>query len=271
MKTALKLLIVQNNAIIANREANFKNVLKLLEPFEGSNPDLIILPELWNVGWYCKAYPEVAEDSDTSETINFLRELAVSFNSNVLGGSYVRRDSKTELRNTCPVINRQGSLIASYDKMHLYTHLGADESKYATVGANPIIAKTDVANIGLSICYDIRFPELFRKYTFGGADILVNMAAWPKSRKNHWVTLQKARAIENQSFMIAVSQTGKITDNEYNLGHSMVINPYGETVASLQEEEAVLSCEIDLEEMQKLRTKIPTLLDVQEKYKFLEE
>ncbi len=271
MKSDLKILIVQNNAVIADRKANFEKVSALLKPYENLSPDLIVLPELWASGWHCPAYPQVAEEDKNSEILNFLKNIAVTFKSNVIGGSYVRKLDDGQLRNTCPVFDRNGKLVAQYDKMHLYTHLGADEGKYASEGQNPVIVQTDIGRIGLSICYDIRFPELFRKYSLNGADILVNVAAWPKSRKNHWVTLQKARAIENQSFMIAVSQTGIIKDNEYNLGNSMVITPYGDIIGSLNEEETVLECEINLEEMLSLRIKIPTLLDVHSQYKFMEE
>lgn len=271
MENSIKILIVQNSAVIAEREQNFKKVSELLQPYENTSPDLIVLPELWNAGWFCSSYPNVAEENGFGETVSYLSNMAIRFNSNVVGGSYVRKHSDSELRNTCPVFNRNGELIAQYDKMHLYSHLGANEGNYATVGNNPVIASTDIGNLGISICYDIRFPELFRKYSLNGADILINMAAWPKTRENHWTTLQKARAIENQSFMIAVSQTGKITNDEYNLGHSMVISPYGDIIASLNDEEAVLECEINLEEMHKLRDKIPTLLDVQKKYEFSEE
>lgn len=271
MKSAIKILIVQNNAIIADRKANFERVSQLLKPYEDKNPDLIILPELWNSGWYCVSYPEVAETDDNSQTLEFLSNLAKKFNSNIIGGSYVRKLSDNQLRNTCPVFDRSGNLIAQYDKMHLYSHLGADEGKYASAGNNPVIAQTDIGKIGLTVCYDIRFPELFRKYSLGGADLLVNVAAWPKTRKNHWITLQKARAIENQSFMIAVSQTGKIKEDEYNLGYSMLISPYGEVIASLEEEEIVLECEINFDEMKELRKKIPTLMDIHSQYEFMEE
>lgn len=270
MKNRIKILIVQNEAVVANREENFKKVSELLKPYENSKPDLIVLPELWTVGWHCREYPKMAESDTDSETLSYLSRLAKKFNSNVVGGSYVRKHSESELRNTCPVFDRKGNLIAQYDKMHLYSYLGADEEKYATAGLNPVIASTDIGRLGLTICYDIRFPEIFRKYALGGADILLNLAVWAKSKKNHWITLQKARAIENQTFMIAVSQTGK-TGEDDNIGNSMVIGPYGDIIASLGEEEAVLECEINLEEMKSLREKISTLQDVQKKYEFLEE
>ena len=96
--------------------------------------------------------------------------------------------------------------------------------------------------------------------------MLVNVAAWPKSRKLHWETLSRARAIENQSFMIAVSQTGEIQNGIYNLGHSAVLSPLGETIAALNDEEAVLTAEIDFDEMKKLRSNVKTLSDKHEKY-----
>ncbi len=271
MNNHIKILVVQNNAEIANRKANFDKILSLLTPYLGKKIDLIVLPELWSSGWYCVSYPQVAELNQDGEVLSFLSSLAKNFNANVVGGSYVRKEQDGPLKNTSPVFDRDGNLIAQYDKMHLYSHLGADEGKYAQRGEHPVIATTDVAKLGLTICYDIRFPELFRKYSLNGAQILVNVAAWPKTRKNHWVTLQKARTIENQSFVIAASQTGHIKNDEYNLGYSMVISPYGEVIASLEEEEAVLECDINLEEMVELREKVPTLFDIHSQYKFMEE
>ncbi len=150
--------------------------------------------------------------------------------------------------------------------MHLYSYLGDTENLNSVRGETPVIANTDIGKIGLTVCYEIRFPEIYRCYAYGGADILVNVAAWPKSRKLHWETLTRARAIENQSFMIAVSQTGEIQNGVYNLGHSAVLSPLGETIASLNDEEAVFTAEFDLYEMKNLRENVKTLSDKHEKY-----
>lgn len=270
MENKIKVLIVQNCSVIGDKTANFKKVEELLEPYKNVGADLIVLPELWAVGWYCKSFPQSAEAEENSLTLDFLSQVAKKFSSNVVGGSYVKKYQDGKLTNSCPVFNREGELIAQYEKMHLFSHFGADEGKFASRGSKPVIAYTDVANLGLTICYDIRFPELFRIYAYNGADILINMAAWPKTRKNHWVTLQKARAIENQSFVIAVSQTGLIVDDEYNLGHSMIISPYGDVMAELGEEETVLEFEINLDEMKSLRDKFPILADKSDNYCNLE-
>ncbi len=262
----VKVLIVQMQSVLGDKEANFDKITNLLKSHKKDSPDLIILPELFATGWFCDIYSKVAEKIEDSKTVEFLKNIAVNFNSNVIGGSFVRKDDQGLIKNTCPVLNRNGDLIATYDKMHLYSYLGDTENLNSTRGETPVIVQTDVGKIGLSICYDIRFPEIYRCYAFGGADILVNVAAWPKTRKLHWQTLTTARAIENQSFMIAVSQTGEIQNGIYNLGYSAVYSPLGGTIASLEDEEAVLSAEFDLEEMKNLRQTVKTLSDKHNNY-----
>lgn len=262
----MKVLIVQMQSVLGDKDANFAKIDKLLSGKESYRPDLIILPELFATGWFCDIYAKVAEEIDNSKTLKFLSDIAKNFHSNVIGGSFVRKAENGDIKNTCPVFDRNGDLIATYDKMHLYSYLGDTENLNSVKGQKPVIAQTDIGKIGLTICYDIRFPEIYRCYAYGGADLLVNVAAWPKSRKLHWETLSRARAIENQSFMIAVSQTGEIQNGVYNLGHSAVLSPLGETIASLDDEEAVLTAEIDLEEMKKLRNVVKTLSDKHEKY-----
>ena len=145
--------------------------------------------------------------------------------------------------------------------MHLFQHYGDGEADFNTIGKKPVMFELEGIKIGISICYDIRFPELFRAYSLNGAKILVNMAAWPKSRPHHWNTLQRARAIENQSFMIAVSQCGKIENDSYNYGHSQIISPFGEIVCSMGEEEGAILQKINTDEVDELRKNVPTLKD----------
>ena len=108
------------------------------------------------------------------------------------------------------------------------------------------MVELDGIKIGLTICYDIRFPEIYRAYRKAGADILVNMAAWPKSRKIHWDTLTRARAIENQTYMVALTQTGLLADGVENLGHSMIIDYDGNILDEIEEKEGGIYAEINL-------------------------
>ena len=257
----LKILLVQNSAIIGNKKATFNNVETLLEQYEEEKPDLIIFPEVWSIGWYCKNFQAEAEEIENSETISFLKNVALNFNSTVIGGSFICKHPNNVYKNTCPVIDKAGKLVTTYDKMHLFSHIGSEENKFVTTGDELKILNLNGTKIGLSICYDIRFPELYREYSKHGVEVLVNMAAWSNKKPKHWAVMHKARAIENQCFMITVDQTGKIVDDEYNLGHSMIIDPWGETEEMLHEEEACLLYEIDTYKAKNLRQNFPLLKD----------
>lgn len=249
----IKILIVQNSPIINQKESNLKEVERMLEPYNGEKFDIVVLPELFAIGWYPDAFVENAESINQSVTLKFLETVSKRFNSYVIGGSFVLKESEGTLRNACPVLNRDGSLIDYYSKIHLFSHFIYNEGKDLTSGERGLIVKTDFGNIGISICYDIRFPELFRAYAYSGVDMMVEVAAWPKYRQNHWETLSKARAIENQSFMISVSQSGHIIDEEWNLGHSMVVAPYGEVLCQTGFDACTQVVELDLDEARKLK------------------
>lgn len=257
----LKVLLVQNSAIIGNKSATFNNVQSLLDKYTKEKPDFIIFPEVWSVGWYCKNFHKESETIENSVTINFLKEIAQSFNSNVIGGSLILQRDTYKYTNTCPVISKKGKLLTTYDKMHLFSHKGSEENKYIKTGDELTIVNYKGTKIGLSICYDIRFPELFREYSRHGVEVFVNMAAWSNKKLEHWQIMHRARAIENQCYMITVDQTGKISENEYNLGYSMVINPWGDIEESLQSEEAGLLYEFETKKVSQLRKDFPLISD----------
>ena len=260
----LKVLLVQNSAIIGNKKATFNNVDTLLEKYKDKHPDLIIFPEVWSIGWYCKNFQKEAEDVLNGETISFLKNVAINFNSNVIGGTFITKQNSC-YKNTCPIIDKRGKLIDTYDKMHLFSHKGSEENKFVTTGDKLKIINIGQTKIGLSICYDIRFPELFREYSKNGIEIFINMAAWSYKKPEHWQIMHQARAIENQCYMITVDQTGKIEDDEYNLGHSMIIDPWGKIEAMLQSEEDCLFHEIDTQKVKDLRENFPLLYDRRDK------
>lgn len=271
----MEVIAVQNRAFIGfddnsqncidTKKKNFEKVLNLLKDFKCKSADIIILPELFATGWYPQIYPKTFETMDNSPTIDFLSTLAKEFNSNIVGGSFVLK-TEDGLKNTCPVLNRKGELIAKYEKMHLFSHYEQGESTFAKSGEKGVIVKTDVGNLGISICYDIRFPELHRAYTLNGADILINVSAWPKTRLHHYQTLVRARAVENQIFSVGVTQTGLITENEFNSGYSLAVNPFGDIIKTTDENEGAFSFQIDLKEEQNLREKVPTLRDIKKYY-----
>lgn len=259
--TKFNVLVVQNNAILGNKEANFNNIEKIIESYKNQKIDILVLPELFAIGWKCPIFIQCAEEDKQSITSDFLKSLALDYNCYVFGGSYIRKAQDGKLYNTCKIYSPDGKNIAQYDKMHLFQHYGDGEADYNTIGKKPLLIEIEGIKFGISICYDIRFPELFRTYSQNDAKILVNMAAWPKSRPHHWQVLQRARAIENQAFVIAVSQCGKIEKENYNYGHSMIITPFGDIAQNLEEEEGAFLYTIDTDEVDELREKVPTLKD----------
>ncbi len=266
----IKILLVQLETIAGDIEKNINKVNYLLEQSNYHSADLIILPELWTTGWDCPNFNKYSEELFKSRTFNFLKNLAIKFNSNIIGGSAIIHKNGEKDRNTCIIFDRKGNFITTYDKFHLFSHRGQSEGTYLEEGKTPVIVNTDIGKIGISICYDIRFPELFRLYTFKGADFIVNMAAWPKQYTDEYVTLSKARAIENQTYFVSCCLTGHINQTFSFSGHSFVTDYKGNVIASLNEEEKVLEAEINLDDMREYRKQMPILSDTKENYKILE-
>ena len=195
----------------------------------------------------------------------FLSNLAKTNNINIIGGSTIVNDNNSYY-NMCPVFDRTGNLIAKYSKMHLYSYYGCDEDRYISSGDGPVLVELDGVKFGLTICYDIRFPEIYRAYAKAGADVLVNCAAWGSKKALQWDVMTKCRAIENQCYMVALTQTGAIENNEFNLGESRIIDYKGEELSLIIGEEGIVCANINLEDMYKFRQKSPTLDDIKEDY-----
>lgn len=264
-KNSLKILAIQMSSKIGDKKANFKNVQDLIATNAFYNPDVIVLPEVWTVGWKPAIFESSAEELESSDTIEFLSKIAKKYNTTVIGGSFITKRGKCYY-NTCPVINRQGELIETYDKVHLFSYYGCDEGTFIEDGKCPVMVEIDGVKIGLTICYDIRFPEIYRAYAKAGADVLVNMAAWPLSRAIHWEALTKARAIENQCHMVALTQSGHIEGQEWNLGHSRIIDYKGDVLSEVEEGKGAMFAELKFKEMYEFRKKCTVLLDIHDTY-----
>ena len=267
----VKILIVQSEAVCGDIDANIYNVDNLLKNSANKTADIIILPELWSMGWDCPNFEKYAEDINNSKVVKFLKKIAIEYKSNVIGGSSILRKNDEKIRNTCIITDRQGEIITTYDKFHLFSLRGQSEGSYLEEGDSPVIADTDIGKIGISTCYDIRFPEMFRLYAFNNTDIMVNMAAWPLDFAEEYKILSRARAIENQTYFINASLTGKINDNFLFAGNSMIIDFHGKIIDSLEREEKVLTSFIDLGTMKEYREQMPILNDTKKKYQISEK
>lgn len=216
---------------------------------------LVVLPELWTTG-------VALRDASTQntpgrfDTVAAMRDLARA-NRVAVAGSAMLGDGDA-FYNVLLLIDAQGETLATYRKLHLFTPM--DEHCFIQSGTEVVVCDAPWGRTGLAVCYDLRFPELFRGLTDRGARLMLLPAEWPHPRLEHWQVLTRARAIENQCFFVAANATG--SQGRYQFcGHSAVIDPWGVAVAEAGEEETVLTASIDLAEVECVRERFPALKD----------
>ncbi|WP_431772056.1 carbon-nitrogen family hydrolase [Streptomyces cucumeris] len=221
--------------------------------------DLVVLPELWTLGAF--AYDSFVSGAEPLDGPTARAMAAAARDAGVWlhAGSLVERAPDGTLYNTALVFSPDGALVSTYRKIHLF---GFDEGEAVMMGAGQDIVTTGPrdATLGLAICYDLRFPELFRLLTEAGAKVLVIPAGWPARRREHWRLLNRARAVENQAYVLGCCSTGTHAGVE-QAGHSIVVDPWGEVIAEAGTAEEVLTVELDLGRVDQVRTDLPVLRD----------
>ena len=220
-------------------------------------PDVLVLPETWNTGFFPRENLQALCDRDGSRVKQVFGALAERYQVNIVAGS-VSNVRGGKVYNTAMVFDRTGACIASYDKTHLFTPMGEDN--YYTPGDRLCTFVLDGVKCGLIICYDVRFPELTRSLTVPGLDMLFVVSQWPKVRTFHLRSLTTARAIENQMFLVCCNSCGTAGQTVYG-GNSAIIDPWGETVALAGETEEILTADCDLQILTNIRGSIPVFRD----------
>ena len=265
-KKRLNISAIQMCSKIGDKFANFNTIQNLVMRDIKQDVDLIVLPEVWTVGWSPKHFRESAENINNSETIEFLSDIAKQCNTWIAGGSFIT-EKEGHYYNTCPVLNREGKLVALYSKNHLYSYYGCDEGKFVETGNNPVMVDIEGVKTGLTICYDIRFPEIYRAYRKAGADLFINCAAWGLNKPVPWECMTRCRAVENQTYIVALTQSGYIENNEWNLGYSRIIDYKGETISEIKDQkEGAFSACIDFSPMYEFRNKCTCINDIKKSY-----
>lgn len=225
-----------------------------------SGADLVVLPELWPVGAF--AYQEFENEAETPDgpTFRVMAEAAKDAGVWLHAGSVVEKAADGTLYNTSLVISPTGGLAAAYRKIHRF---GFDKGEAVMMGAGRDLVTVAVPGrltLGLATCYDLRFPELFRGLTDAGAQALVIPAGWPARRRDHWTLLARARAVENQAYVLACGTAGTHAGVE-QAGHSIVVDPWGETLAEAGPGEEVLTVDLDPAKVESTREVFPALKD----------
>jgi len=222
--------------------------------------DVVVLPELWHVGAFNIPAVQEHAESASGPLVTQMRECAASNGIWLHAGSFAERDIAGNLYNTSVLVDPNGEVIATYRKVHLFG-FDSGEAAVLTGGSEVVVASTVLGTTGLSTCYDLRFPELFRLLGKSGATTVVMSSGWPLSRIDAWDVLVRARAIENQCWVIACNQIGVQGDVELG-GHSQVVNPLGQVVAKAGSTECILYAEVDPEMPLRIRSEFPVLRDI---------
>jgi predicted amidohydrolase len=256
MTQPLRIAILQMDIAFGDPVANRATAREWIARAMEQETDLIVLPEMWNTGYSLTNITEIA-DRAGAETIELMSALAKQYNVNILAGSVADlRDG--DVYNTTYLFNRQGDVVGDYSKIHLFRLM--DEEKYLQAGDRVGLFELEGLKLGSMICYDIRFPELARTLSLGGAQILFLPAEWPHPRLNHWRHLQIARAIENQMFVVSTNRVGKAGETEF-FGHSMVIDPWGEILLETDDQAGIHHVTVDLSVVPEIRSRIPIFED----------
>ncbi|AUJ55593.1 carbon-nitrogen family hydrolase [Staphylococcus aureus] len=255
----MKVQIYQLPIIFGDSSKNEAQITQWFEKNMNAEVDVVVLPEMWNNGYDLEHLNEKA-DNNLGQSFSFIKHLAEKYKVDIVAGS-VSNIRNNQIFNTAFSVNKSGQLINEYDKVHLVPMLR--EHEFLTAGENVAepFQLSDGTYVTQLICYDLRFPELLRYPARSGAKIAFYVAQWPMSRLQHWHSLLKARAIENNMFVIGTNSTGFDGNTEY-AGHSIVINPNGDLVGELNESSDILTVDLNLNEVEQQRENIPVFKSI---------
>lgn len=257
-----KLACCQMN-VVDNKETNIKHAIELISDACKNNATLITLPEMFNTPYDNSKFIENAEEEKNSITLNTLCDVTKDNDIYLQAGSIAELDNG-KIYNTAYLIDKKGKIIAKHRKMHMFdidtATMKFTESETLTPGNEVTTVKTPIANISLAICYDIRFNELWTLMNKNNSDIILLPGAFNKTTGPlHWETLIRARAIDNQAFVVATSPSQ--VENPYYVawGHSMIVDGWGKILAKAHEKEEILYSTLNPESIQSVREQIPIL------------
>ncbi len=251
----MKIALLQFDIAWEDKIKNFNKVKSYVEGAKNKGVELLILPELFSTGYTMNA--EKLAEGLSGETPSFLSKLAKDNKINILG-SFIEKSDKRP-KNSAILFDKNGKLLLHYSKIHLWSLANEDKSYQA---GNEISA-CELKNhkIAVVICYDLRFPELFRRLIDKGVGCVFVIASWPISRIEHWDLLLRTRAIENQIFVVGINRIGESPLENYS-GHSKVVDPFGNVIASAEEnKEDMVITKIDFALVSKARKQFPFIKD----------
>lgn len=247
----MKIAIGQIDVLWKSPKENLKKIRDLVQKAAENKADVVILPECCNSG-FCIDGELIEEEGGITEKT--LYDIAISFKINIIAGYFLKIEGKN--RNAARVFSADGKIITTYYKMKLFSLL--NEDLVFSAGETPVLFSLNEFNCSIFICFDLRFPELFRK-VIPEAEAIFVIANWPSSRAEHWRCLLRARAIENQCYVIGVNRVGRDGNGIEYSGYSYVYDPFGEMLIKGGDRESILICDLQKEKLLEIREKYPFL------------
>ena len=268
MTDRLRVASVQLNASESKAE-NIERAGRLVARAAATGVDLVVLPEKWNGIGPPDFMRANAESLEGGETIDAMSGWARDHKITLVGGSIAeRREGREKLSNTCVVFDSEGEIAAVYRKIHMFdVEVGGQvyrESEAEEPGESAISCDLEGWKVGLTVCYDLRFPELYRILAVEGAEVITVPSAFTLfTGKDHWELLLRARAVENQCYVVAADQWGTHGDGKASFGRSMIIDPWGVVLAQAPDEDGVIAAELDRARVKQVRRALPSLANRQ--------
>jgi predicted amidohydrolase len=254
-KQLMRIALVSLNQYWERKDLNFESCLPLLKRAKWNNVDLVIFPEM-TLTSFSMNINITAEDRNSSQTLNLFKKLATDYQIAVIFG-VVFRDGNKALNNAI-LIDKNGEIISNYSKIHPFSPVG--ENEIFNSGKEISVSQFNNSYVGLTVCYDLRFPEIFSALS-KDCDLVVNIANWPFKRIDHWNVLLKARAIENQLFVIGVNRIGSDPNGLEYRKSSQIITPNGELLVPILSEGEMDIYDVDLKYIDEIRKAFPFIND----------
>jgi deaminated glutathione amidase len=252
-----------------DKAANLETAERLVAQAASTGADVVVLPEKWNGIGDARFYHDTAEPLEGGVSVAAMSLWARTHGITLVGGSIVElREGREKRSNTSLVFDSDGDLVATYRKIHLFdVEVGGvvyRESESEEPGDEAVVADVEEWKLGLSVCYDVRFPELYRILALEGAQLVTVPAHFTTpTGKDHWHVLLRARAIENQLYVVAAAQVGETLPGKPAYGRSLIVDPWGLVLAQAPDQETVISAELDLAHLRDIRSKLPSLANRQ--------
>ncbi|MTI67335.1 MAG: carbon-nitrogen hydrolase family protein [Firmicutes bacterium] len=244
---------------------NIKKAENMIKDLANKGAKLIVLPEMFNCPYNNSNFKEYAEKYPNGKTIKKLSDIANRENVHVVGGSIPEKDDEGNIYNTSFIFDNNGKLLDRHRKMHLFDidvegGVTFKESDVLSPGNKVTVVDTPFGKIGIAICYDIRFPELTRLMVKKGARVVIIPAAFNMTTgPAHWEVTFKARALDNQIYMLATAPARDVSASYHSYGNSLIVNPWGDVISRLDEKEGTIIKDLDLNKIDKIRNQLPLL------------